>query len=63
MQARAEKIGAKLRLLSRLAGGTEVELTIPREIAFEPQRKNPRLSLVSYFRGWTSANDLRTKKQ
>jgi anti-sigma regulatory factor (Ser/Thr protein kinase) len=63
MQARAEKIGAKLRLLSRLAGGTEVELTIPREIAFEPQSKNPRLSLVSYFRSRISANDLRTKKQ
>ena len=35
MRMRAEKIGAKLRILSRTGGGTEVELRIPRDIAFE----------------------------
>jgi len=34
MRARAEHIGAKLRLMSRPAAGTEVELTVPGHIAF-----------------------------
>jgi hypothetical protein len=34
MRVRAEHIGAKLRLLSRPAAGTEVELTVPGHIAF-----------------------------
>jgi anti-sigma regulatory factor (Ser/Thr protein kinase) len=63
MQARAEKIGAKIRLSSRIAGGTEVELTIPGDIAFQSQNRSPRLSLVSYFCGGTLANSLPTKKQ
>jgi signal transduction histidine kinase len=63
MQARAEKIGAKIRLWSRIAGGTVVELTIPGGIAFEPQSANPRLLLVSYFCGGMSANSLRTRQQ
>jgi len=34
MRARAERIGAKLRVLSRPEAGTEVELSIPGKIAF-----------------------------
>lgn len=49
MHARAEKIGAKIRLSSRIAGGTEVELTIPGEIAFEPQSRSPRLRWFRIF--------------
>ncbi len=37
MRERAEKIGARLRLWSRAAGGTEVELSIPNRIAFNNQ--------------------------
>ena len=35
MRARAERIGARLRILSRVAMGTEVELCVPGAIAFE----------------------------
>lgn len=37
MRERSDKIGARLRLWSRPAGGTEVELTVPGHIAFESQ--------------------------
>jgi len=36
MQQRAERIGARLRIFSRVALGTEVELCVPSRIAFEP---------------------------
>ncbi len=36
MRERAERIGARLRLLSKVALGTEVELRVPSRIAFEP---------------------------
>ncbi|HMI53614.1 MAG TPA: two-component regulator propeller domain-containing protein [Candidatus Saccharimonadales bacterium] len=35
MRERAERIGAKLRVLSRADAGTEIELTVPGRIAFE----------------------------
>ena len=35
MQERAERIGARLKVRSRRAAGTEVELTIPARIAFQ----------------------------
>lgn len=35
MRERAERIGARLRLLSRAALGTEVELCVPSRVAFE----------------------------
>ncbi|HWY71977.1 MAG TPA: hypothetical protein VNX88_25140 [Terriglobales bacterium] len=34
MRERAEKIGARLKVLSRPAGGTEVELKVPGHVAF-----------------------------
>ncbi len=34
MHERAERIGAKLKVLSRPAGGTEVELSVPNDVAF-----------------------------
>jgi ligand-binding sensor domain-containing protein/signal transduction histidine kinase len=34
MRERAEKMGGKLRVLTRIGGGTEVELRVPRDIAF-----------------------------
>jgi len=36
MRERADRIGARLRVLSRIALGTEIELRIPGELAFEP---------------------------
>jgi signal transduction histidine kinase len=35
MRERAERIGAKLKLLSRTGDGTELELRVPAHIAFE----------------------------
>jgi signal transduction histidine kinase len=35
MRERAERIGARLKVLSRSGGGTEVDLRVPNEIAFE----------------------------
>jgi ligand-binding sensor domain-containing protein/signal transduction histidine kinase len=35
MRERAERIGGKLRVLSRIGGGTEVELCLPSDIAWE----------------------------
>lgn len=35
MRERAERIGAKLRVLSRSASGTEVELTVPSHVAYQ----------------------------
>lgn len=40
----AKRMGAKLKLLSRAAGGTEVQLSIPAHIAFGPQTSVRRLS-------------------
>jgi nitrate/nitrite-specific signal transduction histidine kinase len=41
MRERAEKVGAKFRVWSREAAGTEIELTIPGHIAFQ-SRTSPR---------------------
>lgn len=44
MRERADRIGARLRLLSRAAAGTEIELSVPSRIAFEVQPSGgPRL--------------------
>ena len=37
MRERAERIGAQLRLLSKVSAGTEVELCVPSQIAFGPR--------------------------
>jgi signal transduction histidine kinase len=39
MRERSESIGASLRLRSRVGAGTEVELTVPSEVAFESQSR------------------------
>jgi signal transduction histidine kinase len=38
MRERAERIGANLKILSRIGGGTEVDLRVPGKIAFESRR-------------------------
>jgi len=47
MRERAERIGAKLRLWSRSGEGTEVELRIPANIAFESYRSRPTSNWVA----------------
>ena len=42
MRERADEIGARLRVLSSPGAGTEVELSVPSRIAFEPRRSNDR---------------------
>ena len=44
MRERAERIGARLRVLSRSAAGTEMELSIPGRIAFSSQSSKDRKS-------------------
>jgi hypothetical protein len=38
MRERSERIGAKLKVSSSAAGGTEVDLRVPSRLAFESQR-------------------------
>lgn len=40
MRQRAERIGAKIKVLSRAGGGTEVELRVPNRLAFETRRSS-----------------------
>jgi signal transduction histidine kinase len=49
MRERAERIGAKLKVWSRPAGGTEVELSVPRTVAFRLYSPN-RLGWVARWR-------------
>jgi signal transduction histidine kinase len=48
MRERSERIGATLRLRSRIGAGTEVELTVPSAVAFESQSHRP----VSHWFTW-----------
>jgi signal transduction histidine kinase len=48
MKDRAEQIGAKLKVLSRVAAGTEIELSIPGHVAFVSQTS-------SRLPGWAPA--------
>ena len=50
MRERAERIGARLRVLSRTDAGTEIELSVPSRIAFEPGvSKRPKLWLSRLY--------------
>ncbi len=49
MRERAEKIGAQLRVWSRAAAGTEIELSVPNRIAFSDKAKNERLEWFRRF--------------
>jgi ligand-binding sensor domain-containing protein/signal transduction histidine kinase len=51
MRERAEKIGARLKVLSRVGGGTEVELFVPQHIAFEKQTAGRRFGWI--FKSFT----------
>jgi signal transduction histidine kinase len=50
MRERAEKIGARLKVRSRAASGTEVELTVPGRVAFQNQSPSfPRRWLARLY--------------
>jgi signal transduction histidine kinase len=53
MRERAERIGAKLKVLSRLGGGTEVDLRVPSKIAFESHSSS---SASKWFAGVSRSN-------
>ena len=57
MKERTEKIGGKLRVLSRAVAGTEVELSVPGKIAFEFRSGNPFGRWISSFYGGNKRND------
>jgi signal transduction histidine kinase/ligand-binding sensor domain-containing protein len=52
MKEQAEQVGAKLRLWSRPAAGTEIEISIPARSAFERRGDDavPRLELVGWWK-------------
>jgi len=50
MRDRSEAIGASLRLRSRLGAGTEVELIVPSEIAFEDAAHGRRFHWLPWLR-------------
>jgi len=50
MRERALRIGAKLKVQSRLSSGTEVELSIPGGIVYEPERSSGHSRFRSLFR-------------
>ncbi len=65
MRERAERIGAKLKVLTRPAGGTEVELSVPNDVAFRSYspdrfgwlaRRYPRKAEPSIYGSPTSEN-------
>ena len=47
MKERTERIGGRLRVLSRAVAGTEVELCVPAKIAFEAMREERRMGWLS----------------
>jgi signal transduction histidine kinase len=62
MRERAERIGARLRVLSRPGGGTEVELRVPSKVAFESQRSSSVSKLLARL-PWRSPENGRVSKQ
>jgi len=58
IRERSERIGANLRLRSRIGAGTEVDLTVPGTIAFEKGSNG----LISHWFLWLSRERLETSK-
>lgn len=60
MRERAEKIGARLKVWSRAAGGTEIELSVPNRIAFKDQTSR---RLPTWLRKFYAPKSDRTKME
>jgi ligand-binding sensor domain-containing protein/signal transduction histidine kinase len=64
MRERAEEIGARLRLLSGTSTGTEVELSIPGNIVFEPRSSEHRWRwFAKLYPRKATAEIIKAKKQ
>jgi signal transduction histidine kinase len=50
IRERADRIGAKLTVHTRVGEGTEVEITVPEDIAFDPAPGKPSLLVRSLWR-------------
>jgi signal transduction histidine kinase len=61
MRERAERMGAKLRILSRTGGGTEVELRVPRHIAFGSQASSPAMKWLTSLQNAQKAEETASK--
>jgi nitrate/nitrite-specific signal transduction histidine kinase len=53
MRERADEIGARLRVWSRRAGGTEVQLTVPNDVVFSGRQRH------SWRRAWSALSSPR----
>ena len=62
MRERAEKIGAKLKVLSRPGAGTEVQLSVQGTIAFENTAAKPLWHRLKTWFGARSGSDISTPK-
>jgi ligand-binding sensor domain-containing protein/signal transduction histidine kinase len=61
MRERAEKIGARVKVLSRAGGGTEVEFRLPSDIAFESHPSSPLWKRLTGFRRQQKEDELTPK--
>jgi len=62
MRERAEKIGGKLRVMSRAGSGTEVELRIRGDVAFENNYSRPPRWLTGFYRRRAARRETPTKQ-
>ena len=63
MRERAEKIGAKLNVLSRPGAGTEVQLTVPGRVAFETTMSRSSWSWLPNWLGAKPKSDVPTPRE
>ena len=63
MRERAERIKARLKVRSRLGSGTEVELSVPSNVAFPDQSPGPRWKWFSKLTSRSSAPATETSKE
>jgi signal transduction histidine kinase len=63
MRERAERMGAKLKVLSRTEAGTEVELRVPSDIAFESHPTRPHNWYMGMCRRGTGVAEPGPKKR
>jgi signal transduction histidine kinase len=52
MRERAERIGAAFKVRSRAGAGTEVELSVPSDVAYNDEGDRPQASAWSWPRSW-----------
>jgi signal transduction histidine kinase len=68
MRERSERIGAQLRVWSRVARGTKVEMSVPSHIAFRsppPQEPERRIGILQFLKNaiWLRANNEKVVRQ